>query len=532
MLNTTTKGPARQELSAGGRAAGDATVSVLPVVESWPRCWFAGPGRWLRQRAKRARRNPGTLGRAAEWIGLSEESFGKCLSSREIQAVGSGRNVGGPRQHEVMSSPAFTPSRHPVAEALERLHAELDAIAADPGVVDGRHRGRGRSGRGDPARRQGGRAGAAGRRTRRPPRGRVRGSGRHRPRTGGRSATRQTRAVDAPQGASSRSPWTASTSRCATRWRPARPLPEQAQVIVDAVDALPTDLVEPEVDRPGPDHADRVCPRPRPQGPEDPGPADPRRRRPRGRGGPRGTAARGRGTTGRRARCGSPWPTTGTAAATAGSPSPPCTGEMLRKQLLATAAPKHRAATGRARVVRWSRSPRWDRAAVCRSRLGQASHRVDRALPRRPAPHRRRHLGHRGGHYDPGHADGRSRRRLPGHRRRHLTGPGTPAGVRGRDHPRRPRRRLPGPRPRPQTTPPQGTPTDRPRPARQGLHPEGCDAPPGLCHAHHQLPWSKGGNTSLDNGRLLCPRHHTLAHDPHYATNTRPNGKITFTRRT
>ncbi len=66
----------------------------------------------------------------------------------------------------------------------------------------------------------------------------------------------------------------------------------------------------------------------------------------------------------------------------------------------------------------------------------------------------------------------------------------------------------------------------------KGCTAEGCDAPPGLCHAHHTLPWSNGGDTTLDNGRLLCPRHHTLAHDPHYATSTRPDGKITFTRRT
>ena len=61
---------------------------------------------------------------------------------------------------------------------------------------------------------------------------------------------------------------------------------------------------------------------------------------------------------------------------------------------------------------------------------------------------------------------------------------------------------------------------------------EGCDWPPGLCHVHHDIPWSKGGGTSVEKGRLLCPRHHTQAHDPRYATATRPGGKITFTRRT
>ena len=27
----------------------------------------------------------------------------------------------------------------------------------------------------------------------------------------------------------------------------------------------------------------------------------------------------------------------------------------------------------------------------------------------------------------------------------------------------------------------------------------GCDAPPGLCHAHHDQPWSRGGNTDTTN---------------------------------
>ncbi len=47
---------------------------------------------------------------------------------------------------------------------------------------------------------------------------------------------------------------------------------------------------------------------------------------------------------------------------------------------------------------------------------------------------------------------------------------------------------------------------------QHGCTAEGCDWPPGLCHAHHAVPWSKGGATSLTNGRLLCPRHHALAH--------------------
>jgi hypothetical protein len=41
---------------------------------------------------------------------------------------------------------------------------------------------------------------------------------------------------------------------------------------------------------------------------------------------------------------------------------------------------------------------------------------------------------------------------------------------------------------------------------------EGCDWPPGLCHAHHDIPWSQGGPTDLANSRLLCPKHHAIAH--------------------
>ncbi|MBM7789057.1 HNH endonuclease signature motif containing protein [Tenggerimyces flavus] len=40
----------------------------------------------------------------------------------------------------------------------------------------------------------------------------------------------------------------------------------------------------------------------------------------------------------------------------------------------------------------------------------------------------------------------------------------------------------------------------------------GCDRPPGWCHAHHVVPWSKGGPTTRDNGVLLCGYHHRLIH--------------------
>lgn len=60
----------------------------------------------------------------------------------------------------------------------------------------------------------------------------------------------------------------------------------------------------------------------------------------------------------------------------------------------------------------------------------------------------------------------------------------------------------------------------------------GCDVPPGLCHAHHDVPWSRGGGTSLANGRLLCPRHHRLVHDPAFQHSLDKHGKVRFSRRT
>lgn len=40
----------------------------------------------------------------------------------------------------------------------------------------------------------------------------------------------------------------------------------------------------------------------------------------------------------------------------------------------------------------------------------------------------------------------------------------------------------------------------------------GCGRPGSWCDAHHICPWNDGGVTSLDNGVLLCRRHHTLIH--------------------
>ena len=42
---------------------------------------------------------------------------------------------------------------------------------------------------------------------------------------------------------------------------------------------------------------------------------------------------------------------------------------------------------------------------------------------------------------------------------------------------------------------------------------EGCTVPAALCDAHHVVHWRHGGCTSLLNGALLCPKHHTEVHE-------------------
>src|SRR6478752_6003823 len=54
---------------------------------------------------------------------------------------------------------------------------------------------------------------------------------------------------------------------------------------------------------------------------------------------------------------------------------------------------------------------------------------------------------------------------------------------------------------------------------------EGCHWPPWMCHAHHWTRCTDGGTTDLDQGGLLCPRHHARAHDPTYEMHRHPHGK-------
>ena len=65
-----------------------------------------------------------------------------------------------------------------------------------------------------------------------------------------------------------------------------------------------------------------------------------------------------------------------------------------------------------------------------------------------------------------------------------------------------------------------------------GCTAEGCETPPGMCHAHHDIPWSEGGSTNMATGRLLCPHHHRRIHDPNYEVTRLPGGKVSFHRRT
>ena len=65
----------------------------------------------------------------------------------------------------------------------------------------------------------------------------------------------------------------------------------------------------------------------------------------------------------------------------------------------------------------------------------------------------------------------------------------------------------------------------------QGCTEIGCTMPAEFTEAHHIIPWSRGGNTSLKDCKLLCSFHHHRAHDPAWLTHHHPNGKTSYTRR-
>jgi hypothetical protein len=60
---------------------------------------------------------------------------------------------------------------------------------------------------------------------------------------------------------------------------------------------------------------------------------------------------------------------------------------------------------------------------------------------------------------------------------------------------------------------------------------EGCDRTSGL-HIHHDTRWTDGGDTTVDQGVALCPWHHSRVHDTRYEAIRGPTGRIQFHRRT
>lgn len=55
----------------------------------------------------------------------------------------------------------------------------------------------------------------------------------------------------------------------------------------------------------------------------------------------------------------------------------------------------------------------------------------------------------------------------------------------------------------------------------------GCDRPSGWCDAHHRVHWVDGGATSVDNGVLLCGRHHRQLHRDNHRIDIGPDGSRT-----
>jgi hypothetical protein len=60
---------------------------------------------------------------------------------------------------------------------------------------------------------------------------------------------------------------------------------------------------------------------------------------------------------------------------------------------------------------------------------------------------------------------------------------------------------------------------------------EGCERPVAWCELHHRLPWSEGGETSLDNTLPLCGHHHRRAHDRAFDLIDLDSGEVRFRRR-
>jgi hypothetical protein len=50
------------------------------------------------------------------------------------------------------------------------------------------------------------------------------------------------------------------------------------------------------------------------------------------------------------------------------------------------------------------------------------------------------------------------------------------------------------------------------------------------CDVHHVRHFADGGPTAVDNGILICPRHHTVVHEGGFRISGEPNGTLTFHR--
>jgi hypothetical protein len=56
-----------------------------------------------------------------------------------------------------------------------------------------------------------------------------------------------------------------------------------------------------------------------------------------------------------------------------------------------------------------------------------------------------------------------------------------------------------------------------------------CDAPSSWCDVHHVQYWEHDGTTDIDNGVLLCRRHHRMVHKPGFHLKLLPDGTTELT---
>jgi hypothetical protein len=64
----------------------------------------------------------------------------------------------------------------------------------------------------------------------------------------------------------------------------------------------------------------------------------------------------------------------------------------------------------------------------------------------------------------------------------------------------------------------------------RGCRAEGCDMPAAMCEAHHLDEWATGGRTDLGRGILLCSFHHHRVHDPAFRATLTSQRRVELTR--